>query len=241
MGYLWEIECGTGRIGSPPERATAETIALTAEATRAASFDGLMAFAGFAYGATDEDGLRAAARAEGAAVRTVQELLADLGVEARTTSIGTTPTVHNLAEERRVTEARPGNYVFYDATQVALELVPLTRCALTVLGTVIARPDPHRLIADTGSKALSSDRLTARTHGFGTVLGHPRLVVRQLYEEHAIIESTQPCAIPIGSRIRIVPNHACTCLNLHDAFHVLEGDEAADTWRVDARNWGPAA
>jgi len=241
IGYLWEIECGTGRIGSPPERSTAETIARTAETTRAAAFDGLMAFAGFAYAAPDEAGIRSAAQKEGAAVRMVQELLAELGVEVRTTSVGTTPTVHNLTEEGPVTEARPGNYVFYDTTQVALGLVPLDRCALSVLGTVVARPNAHRLIVDTGSKALSSDRLTAKTEGFGTVLGHPELVVRQLYEEHAILSSPEPCPVPIGARIRIVPNHACTCLNLHDEIQVLEGDEVVDTWRVNARNWNSAA
>lgn len=237
IGYLWEIECGTGRCGSLPEPRTAHEIARTAEATRHARFDGLMAFAGFAYAAPDGNGIRTAARDEGSAVRNVQTMLAELGVEAPTTSVGTTPTIHSLSEEGPVSEARPGNYVFYDLTQVALGLVPLERCALSVLGTVVSRPDERRLIADTGSKALSSDRLTSRTEGFGAVLGYPDLLVRQLYEEHAIITSPEPCEIPIGARIRIVPNHACTCLNLHDRIHVIEVDGIADVWRIDARGW----
>jgi D-serine deaminase-like pyridoxal phosphate-dependent protein len=237
IAYLWEIECGTARCGSLPEPATAETIARVAEATRHARFDGLMAFAGFAYAAGDADGIQAAAADEGSAVRTVQMMLAELGVEARTTSVGTTPTTHNLDAEGPISEARPGNYVFYDATQVALGLVPLTRCALSVLGTVVSRPDPRRLIADTGSKSLSSDRLTSKTAGYGTVVGHPELNVHQLYEEHAIVTSKEPCEIPIGARIRIVPNHACTCLNLHQRIHLTENGVVADVWEIDARGW----
>ena len=36
------------------------------------------------------------------------------------------------------TEIRPGNYVFYDAMQVGLAIVPLDHCALRVLATVVS-------------------------------------------------------------------------------------------------------
>ena len=150
---------------------------------------------------------------------------------------GTTPTTYVALSGDGVTEIRPGNYVFYDATQVALELVSKDRCALSVLATVVARPSSTRLILDCGSKALAAERLTPRTEGFGFVVGHDELVVERLYEEHAIVTSVSPIDIPIGSRLRVVPNHSCATANLHARMIVLEGDNVVDAWSIDARGW----
>ena len=78
-------------------------------------------------------------------------------------SIGSTPTRHAMRPCDGITEIRPGNYVFYDATQVALGIVPPERCALSVLATVTSRPAPDRLILDSGSKALAAERLDSRS------------------------------------------------------------------------------
>ena len=118
---------------------------------------------------------------------------------------GNTPTSSLLDDAGPITEIRPGNYVFNDATQVALGVAAEADCALSVLATVLSRPDPRRLILDCGSKALAAERLTPRTVAFGLVAGHPELVVERLYEEHAIVTSPEPTDIPLGSRLRVVP------------------------------------
>jgi D-serine deaminase-like pyridoxal phosphate-dependent protein len=235
--YLWEVDCGVGRCGTAPGVVTAEIAAPVAERTRWAVFDGVMAFGGHAYGAHAHDEIERAAAEEGAAVRETAAALAELGVEARTTSVGTTPTAHELEREGPVGEIRPGNYVFYDATQVALGVVPSERCALTVLATVVSRPDPRRLILDAGSKALAAERLTPLTSGFGLVLGHPELTVERLFEEHAIVVSQAPSDVSVGERLRIVPNHACACANLHERALVVADGAVEDVWPVDARGW----
>jgi D-serine deaminase-like pyridoxal phosphate-dependent protein len=237
VGYLWEVDSGAGRIGTEPGNAAARVIAPVAERTRHAVFAGVMSFAGHAYAAGSPEEIGAVAEGEGRAVVETASALAEEGVEARALSVGTTPTTHQLEREGAVTEIRPGNYVFYDATQVTLDVVPLERCALSVLGTVVARPSPNRLILDTGMKALSGEVLSWRTRGFGMVLGHPELFVAQLYEEHAIMTSEEPIAIPVGERLRVVPNHACTCVNLHERMLVLENGSVADSWSIDARGW----
>jgi D-serine deaminase-like pyridoxal phosphate-dependent protein len=136
-----------------------------------------------------------------------------------------------------ITELRPGNYVFYDATQVALGVVPLERCALSVLATVTSRPARDRLILDAGSKALAAERMSALTPGFGRIEDHPGLRVDRLYEEQAIVHSDEPCEIPVGARVRVVPNHACAAVNLHSRMHVVEQDVVVDTWPVATREW----
>jgi D-serine deaminase-like pyridoxal phosphate-dependent protein len=134
-------------------------------------------------------------------------------------------------------ELRPGNYVFYDATQVALGVVGLERCSLSVLATVTSRPAPDRLILDSGSKALAAERLSTLTPGFGRIERHPGLRVDRLYEEQAIVHSDAPCELPVGARVRVVPNHACAAANLHSQMHVVERDEVVDVWPVATREW----
>jgi D-serine deaminase-like pyridoxal phosphate-dependent protein len=228
VGYLWEIDSGAGRLGSQPGAPAADLVA-RAGSSRWTPFEGLMTFAGHVYRAGAPEEVPAIAAAEARAVLSTAAVLADRGIETRTLSTGTTPTAHHLDQQRGVTEARPGNYVFHDATQLALGVASPGQCALSVLATVIGRPDSRRIILDAGSKALAADRMTPLTPGFGLITGHPDLTIAQLYEEHAIVRSPQPADIAVGTRVRVVPNHACAAVNLHRQMYVVDRtDGAAD-------------
>jgi D-serine deaminase-like pyridoxal phosphate-dependent protein len=237
IGYLWEVDCGVGRFGTLPGARSADPIAQAIAQARHASFDGLLTFGGHAYGAKDRSGIVAAARDERDAITQTVDALAGHGIDATVRSIGSTPTSHAMESADEITEIRPGNYVFYDATQVALGLVGLERCALSVLATVTSRPAPDRLILDSGSKALAAETLSTLTTGFGVVLGHPELRVARLYEEQAIVHADQPCEIPVGARLRVVPNHACAAANLHSEMLVVDGEAIVDVWPITTREW----
>jgi D-serine deaminase-like pyridoxal phosphate-dependent protein len=236
IGYLWEVDCGVGRCGTTPGAQTAERI-LAAQRFTYAGYEGLMTFGGHAYAAADAAGIRAAAQDEKNALSESADALAEHGIESPARSSGTTPTSHQLGEAGPITEIRPGNYVYYDATQVTLGIAEIENCALTVLATVVSRPDPRRLILDCGSKALAADHMSARSRGFGLVQGHPELVVDRLFEEHAILSSSETSEIPIGARLRVIPNHSCATANLHTNMLILEQDVVVDVWSVDARGW----
>jgi D-serine deaminase-like pyridoxal phosphate-dependent protein len=237
LRYLWEIDCGVGRCGTLPGAATAEGVANATRQFVHAEFDGLMTFGGHGYAAADPAGVAAAAQDEKDALELTGTALAELGIQARARSAGTTPTAHQLEEAGPITEIRPGNYVFYDATQVTLGVASEEQCALSVLATVVSRPDPRRLILDCGSKALAAERLTVRSTTFGIVAGHPELEVQRLYEEHAIVTSAEPIEVPLGARLRVIPNHSCATANLHTRMLVVEAGEVADVWTIDARGW----
>ena len=237
VGYVWEVDCGVGRFGTPPGTASAEPIAEAVGATTHASFDGLLTFGGHAYAATTPDEIAAAADDEHEAITQTVTALANSGIEVAVRSAGSTPTSHAMRSAEGITELRPGNYVFYDATQVALGVVGPERCALAVLGTVTSRPAPDRLILDSGSKALAAERLSTLTPGFGRIEGHPGLRVDRLYEEQAIVHSDDPCQIPVGARLRVIPNHACAAANLHSQMFVVDGDVVVDEWPVATREW----
>jgi D-serine deaminase-like pyridoxal phosphate-dependent protein len=235
--YLWEVDCGVGRCGTSPGTETADRVVSATRQFGHARFDGLMTFGGHAYAASDAAGLITAADDEKDALAQTAAALDELGISVRARSAGTTPTAHQLEEAGPITEIRPGNYVFYDATQVTLGVAGEEHCALSVLGTVVSRPDPRRLILDCGSKALAAERLTLRSTTFGLIAGHPELAVERLYEEHAIITSAETIAIPLGARLRVIPNHSCATANLHTHMLVVEDGEVADIWTIDARGW----
>lgn len=122
---------------------------------------------------------------------------------------------------------------------MALEVAAPADCALSVVTTVVSHPAPDRLILDAGSKAMGADRLTDRATGYGLVLDRPELRVDRLYEEHAIVTAPGPVDIPLGARLRVVPNHACTAATLHARMLVTADRAIAETWNVGAREWAP--
>ena len=127
--------------------------------------------------------------------------------------------------------------MFNDATQVALGAASLDDCALTVEATVIGAPAADRVILDAGSKALAAERMSGATTTFGIVRGYPGLQVAQLYEEHAICRAEPGSPVPaLGARVEVVPNHACTCANLHAAYTV-RSPRGERRLGVEARGW----
>jgi D-serine deaminase-like pyridoxal phosphate-dependent protein len=133
-----------------------------------------------------------------------------------------------------VTECRPGNYVYHDASQVSLGVCTLDDCGLTVLATVVSVPAPGRAVLDTGSKTLSSDPLRPRASGFGWILGTASRLGR-LSEEHGVVDVASGDAFHVGQRVRVLPNHACVVSNLHDFVTAVRGEQVEGRMRVAAR------
>ena len=111
-------------------------------------------------------------------------------------SVGATPTARFSLKQDGITELRPGNYIYFDRTQVALGAATWDDCALTVLARVVSRPAADRIILDCGSKTLSNDQARGfcSCPGFGVVfadLDTPRpdesLLIERLSEEHATV------------------------------------------------------
>jgi D-serine deaminase-like pyridoxal phosphate-dependent protein len=161
-------------------------------------------------------------------------------------SVGATPTLRFSARIRGLTELRPGNYVYFDRTQIALGAATLDDCALTVVATVVSKPAADRIILDCGSKTLTSDQARGITPapGFGGVIveepdAPPRLdeslTVERLSEEHATVRVSGGTALVPGDRVRVVPNHACVVSNLVDIVRLVEGDRVIDSVPVAAR------
>jgi D-serine deaminase-like pyridoxal phosphate-dependent protein len=193
-----------------------------------------MDFAGHSYEEKEAAGIQRVARDEGQQLLDIAALLRADGFDVRHISVGSTPTARYVAAVPGVTEIRPGIYVFSDREQVSLGWGDLDDCALALLMTVVSRPTPTRAIIDGGSKTFSSDTI-AHGKGMGAVRQHPEYLVSWLTEEHGILQVPPDAFLPIGSRLEVVPNHACAALNLHDRVYAVRGEYVEDVWPVAAR------
>ncbi len=161
-----------------------------------------------------------------AAVRSLRER----GLEPELVSGGSTPTADH--EGAPLTEMRPGVYVFGDAQQWELGTAPADQLALTCLATVVSTVD-GRVVLDAGSKVLGADR-PPWASGHGRLLDHPDARVGLLSEHHAVVDWRGPLPHH-GERVRVVPNHVCTAVNLVDELYLVRGGALVDILPVAAR------
>src|SRR6478672_3312159 len=171
LDVLIKVDVGFHRCGIDPHADPLGFIQTTASLP-GLKLRGLLSHAGHAYHAASEDALGTIARDEAALLADLRQRAAASGIALDEISVGATPTLRFSAGQPGVTELRPGNYVYFDRTQVALGAASLDDCALTVLATVVSKPAADRIVLDCGSKTLTSDaaRGFAAQAGSGAVL-----------------------------------------------------------------------
>jgi D-serine deaminase-like pyridoxal phosphate-dependent protein len=232
LRVMLKVDSGLHRVGVDPVNAL--------EAARGIAelpgieLIGVFTHAGQAYQAETPDAVAAVGRHEGETVARVAQELRGAGLPIREVSVGSTPTAPHAMRVPGVTECRPGNYVYNDASQVRLAVCTLEDCAMTVLATVVSAPAADRAVLDAGSKTLSSDPLRPRPGGHGFVLGKESRIAR-LSEEHGVVEVVAGESFHVGERVRVLPNHACVVSNLHDRVVAVRGGRVEAVWTVAAR------
>ncbi len=230
VDVLVKVDVGFHRCGIDPAGVDAVAMIRAVAGLPGLRFTGVLSHAGHAYHAHSEDELREIANSEAATLRDLVERCRKDGIQVEEVSAGATPPARFSLQQDGFTEFRPGNYVYFDRTQVALGAASFDDCALTVLATVVSKPAADRIIFDSGSKTLSNDGARGFTPapGFGVVLDHPNLLIERLSEEHAtvrVMDGSTP--LEPGDRVRIVPNHSCVVSNLVDQAWLLEGPSTA--------------
>jgi D-serine deaminase-like pyridoxal phosphate-dependent protein len=233
---LVEIDCGGHRGGVDPESdALLETAAYLNDGV-GARLAGVLTHAGQSYDCSSVDEIRDVAGRERAAVVRAAERVRASGTECPIVSAGSTPTALWAERFDGLTEMRPGNYVFFDLYQQGLGCCRQEDLALSVLATVIGHaPRFERLLIDAGALALSLDRSATRfdaVTGLGRVVAvdgspiAPGLHVGRAHQEHGFVEAPGGVPLerlPIGTRVRVLPNHACATAAMYDRYHVTDG------------------
>jgi len=241
LNVLVKVDVGFHRCGIDPVSNEAASVVQRIARLPGLEFRGLLSHAGHAYGATSEAEIAAIAATEAELLRDLSERS---GVDCEEISVGATPTVRFSLEETGLTELRPGNYAYYDRTQVGLGAATFEDCALTVLARVVSHPARDRVIFDSGSKTLTTDGARGgHAGGYGAVLASPdetapdlNLVIDRLSEEHATVRAMSGgTRLRTGDLVRIVPNHSCVVSNLVDHVWLVDGGRVVDKLPVAAR------
>ncbi len=237
-----KVDCGYHRAGVDPGNPDSVRLALALARSEAVRFQGLLTHAGHSYNALDAEEIRRIAAEEAASLTRFRALLASEGLEETLRSIGSTPTAAVVERFSECDEVRPGNYVFYDAFQATIGSCRLADVAVSVLTTVVGSyPERDALIVDAGALALSKDVGPAHIEprfGYGVVCDESLqplpMRIEALSQEHGKISTQTP--VPVGTRLRIMPNHSCLTAAMFDSYLIVDGDRIVDEWRP-VRGW----
>jgi D-serine deaminase-like pyridoxal phosphate-dependent protein len=239
-----EIDSGEHRTGVDPEGQRLMDIAEALSGSPVA-LAGVATHGGHSYLARGAEAIAEVAEQERRAVATAAERLRAAGHDVPGVSAGSTPTAAYGRSGEGLTEIRAGVYMAGDLFQAGIGSQDEEDIALSVVATVIShKPEQNQIVIDAGGLALSKDRSTAALGegdlGYGLVLdieGRPsfgRLIVGGVYQEHGEIrgEAALPFdRLPIGTKVRILPNHACMTAAAYDRSLVVDGGtEVTEIW-----------
>jgi D-serine deaminase-like pyridoxal phosphate-dependent protein len=230
-----ELDFGMHRVGVPTVDAAIALARLVTE-RQPLTFGGIAFYPGHVREPVDQQTLKLEQLS--ATLRSTIEAFDQAGLHPESVSGGSTPTLWHTHELAGVTEFRPGTYVYNDRTTAAIGACEWDDCALTVLATVVSTAVPGQAVIDAGTKSLGREpmRGTDSADGFGCLLGHPKVIVKAMSEEHGILDLSQTTWRPsVGDRVRVIPNHVCIVVHLNDVVAGIRGDVVETTWPVSAR------
>ena len=246
--HVWlKIDCGNHRAGVDPRSPEAEELIRKLNESSVLEFDGILSHSGHAYAGRNPDEILDAARQERDVMVDLAGRMRAKGLRVPGISVGSTPAMAVIDRLDGVTEARPGNYVFYDYTMATLGICGVEDCAVTVLASVIShRPHARHFLTDAGALALSKDLGPAHVPNpmdMGPIYedyNRKRLFAHihmgSLSQEHGKVVTDGGMALDgmfsVGERVRILENHSCLTVAHFDEYVVIQDDEPVQRWQI---------
>jgi len=226
---LVEVNIGMNRCGVEPGQ---PTLALAQHILQSPNlkFEGLMGYEGHTVSKPDYAERDRATREAMQCLLDAKHYLEKHAVEIAIMSGGGTGTFNITGSIPEMTEVQAGSYVFMDSTYHKVEGIgERFDCALSVLATVVSRPQPNRIVVDTGLKVL------AKEFGIPQPIGVSGLEMTGLSEEHGKMEADANSTLTPGDKLEILPTHCCTTVNLHDKYYGIRNGIVESVWEIAAR------
>ena len=228
---------------------------------------GFYTHAGHSYSVTSQEEAEAHLRNEIEHVRAAADLCRKLPAAQDlhlVLSVGATPTAHaapvtmdpesnqNSGDTKTTLELHAGNFAILDLQQTSTTLAPLSHIASWIEGEVLSiYPERRELLVNIGASGIG--REPGREAG---VWGLAKLVtpdcteagegytwnLARLSQEHGILAPRDPGVgvgdVQVGTRVRVLPQHACIAGAMHEAYLVVDAEEGVcvDEW-VRCRGW----
>ena len=243
LSFLIEIDCGEHRGGITHDGAELMEIGRVFHKSADIVFKGVMTHAGHSYSCEHPQDVSRIAESERISVVNAAAKLSEIGISSEIVSVGSTPTFLFSKSFDGLTEVRAGVYLFFDLAQYSRKICSLDQIAVSVLSTVIGHNVQGRsLIVDAGAFALSKDFgantfLPDAAYGYvcdpETLKRLGSLSVANVHQEHGTIPIEDDCwfdHLPIGSLVRVLPNHACATAACYPDYLVVENGTVIGDW-----------
>ena len=234
LGVLAEMDVGLGRVGVQPGE---ELLKLARGITGLPKLrlEGIAFYPGHIK-VIDEDGLRALDELSSVVQGAVNDFRR-AGLPHDVVSGGSTSSLFHSHRIAAMNEIRSGTYVFNDRNTVVWGACTTADCAVTILTTVVSTARKNGMIIDGGSKTFSSDPSAAAGEAkFGHIVEAPEASLFQLNEEHGYVDLGEAAGMfKVGDRVRVIPNHVCVAMNLHEWVHGIRGEQVLQAWKVEGR------
>lgn len=224
IGVLTEVDVGLNRVGVQPGDELDQLVSGVKKLS-GLRWEGIAFYPGHIK-SLDDEGL--------AAIHQLNQTIGQIANQhnPRIISGGSTPSWAHSHEIWGMTEMRPGTYIFNDRNSAEIGSCAWEDCAASIIVTVVSTAVKNQVIVDGGSKTFSSDRVATGGEGFGKVLNGPAEFLK-MNEEHGFVKTSEPWRV--GDRLRIIPNHICVAVNLHEKIYGIRGENVEECWQVEAR------
>jgi D-serine deaminase-like pyridoxal phosphate-dependent protein len=235
-----EVDVGGRRSGVPwSDLDAVMSLAQRLRDNERTGFVGLLTHAGHSYDAEGAHAIRAIHAASLSRMARLRSHLADGNIAARV-SIGDTPCCSLADDFAAVDELRPGNFVFYDMTQVSLGSCRPDDVAISVACPVVSKhAERGEIVVYGGAVHMSKDRLDVSgqpVYGYlaawadgswsGVDSGAPLV---SLSQEHGIVrlDADRFDTVAVGDLVAVLPVHSCLTSDLYTEYRGLDGRRIA--------------
>ena len=226
LGVLVDLDVGMGRCGarSIPD---AVHLAKCVDKSRGLVFRGMFGYEGHAVFIEDRaERTKTGQKANRYLVESAREA-ESAGLHVEIVSAAGTGTFDIASSVDGITEIEAGSFVFMDTTYQKLD-IPFAQ-SLTVLSTVVSRPESEVVILDVGMKGISAERNPPVPRD------DDDLEILKLSEAHASGHLSSGSKLAVGDKIHLVPSHCCTTVNFYNELIVLRNGLVEAVWPISAR------
>ncbi|MEN4042921.1 MAG: alanine racemase [Anaerolineaceae bacterium] len=234
-----EIDVGAGRTGLAWTDAAAICgLADELHALQKLRLRGLLTHAGHTYTAPSPAEICRRYAESVAHLQAAHDALRRCGYPPVELSVGDTPGCTLCPDLGAVDEIRPGNFIFYDAQQLALGVCRPEDIAVALACPVVAKfPERLEVAVYGGAIHLSKDDLLLgdrRVYGLAALPQEDRwgaplegAYVRGLSQEHGMIRLAADDfeRVQVGELIFVLPAHSCLAVTAMRSYRTLSGRE----------------
>ncbi len=237
VGVMLKIDCGYHRTGINWK--DANQILAAAQLIKQLpnlKLKGILTHAGHSYSAESREEVKQIYWLVHERMKAVQGQLADSGIEVEI-SVGDTPGCSLVEQFGDIDEVRPGNFIFYDLSQLSFGSCTEEQIAVALACPVVAvHPKRTQIVLYGGAIHLSKESMPGRNGhsiygriarlndlGWGPI--EEDSYVASLSQEHGVAHVSPELLDDVrpGDVVVIIPVHSCLTANLIGRYHVLDG------------------